>query len=137
MKGGSLLLVVLRPRRMGRRDRRSERHKRYQMRLARLLRQHGYVSVATEKRMPYYLSLANGKILKIRYRLDIYGRKASRRIGIEIDGYMGHKSKRAVDMDGLRTRRLSEAYELDRIYRFTFSQLAHWTNQEIAEEMRL
>jgi hypothetical protein len=87
--------------------------------------------------MPYYLSLPNGQVLKIRYRLDIYGRKASRRIGIEIDGYMGHKSKRAVDMDGLRTRRLSEAYELEGIFRFTFSQLSHWTDQEIAEEMRL
>jgi hypothetical protein len=124
------------PRRMSR-DRRSERHKRYQVRLAGILREHGYVSVATEKRMPYYLSLSNGQVLKIRYRLDIYGRKDSRRIGIEIDGYMGHKSKRAVDMDGLRTRRLSETYELEKIYRFTFSQLAQWTDKEIAEEMRL
>lgn len=119
------------------RDRRSDRHKRYQIRLAGLLKQYGYQSVATEKGMPYYLSLHNGQVLKIRYRLDVYGRKGDRRLGIEIDGYMGHKSRRAIEMDGLRTRRLREAYELERIYRFTFKQLASWTDQEIAEEMRL
>jgi hypothetical protein len=107
------------------------------MLLAHLLRQHGFLNVSTEKRVPYYLSLGNGKILKIKYRLDVYGRKGDRRIGIEIDGYMGHKSKRAIEMDGLRTRRLKEAYRLQRIYRFTFAQFANWTEQEIAEEMSL
>lgn len=123
--------------RRSRRDRRSDRHKRYQVRLANILKQCGFQSVATEKRLPYYLQLYNGQVLKIKYRLDVYGRKNNRRIGIEVDGYLGHKSQRAVQMDGLRTRRLSEAYELERVYRFTFSQLATWTDQEIAEEMRL
>jgi hypothetical protein len=107
------------------------------MRLANLLRYYGFQSVATEKSLPYYLQLRNGQNLKIKYRLDVYGRKGTRRIGIEVDGYMGHKSQRAIDMDGLRTRRLKEAYELQRIYRFTFAQLASWTDEEIAEEMSL
>jgi hypothetical protein len=124
------------PRRMSR-DRRSERHKRYQIRLAGILKKCGYQSVATEKGLPYYLSLHNGQVLKIRYRLDVYGRKGTRKIGAEIDGYMGHRSQRAIEMDGLRTRRLKEAYELENIYRFTFKQLAQWTDKEIAEEMRL
>jgi hypothetical protein len=119
------------------RDRRSDRHKRYQAKLAGILREYGFQSVATEKGLPYYLPLRNGQVIKIRYRVDVYGRKGNRRLAIEIDGYMGHKSQRAVQMDGLRTRRLSEAYELERVYRFTFSQLAQWTEKEIAEEMRL
>lgn len=125
------------PRRISKRDRRSERHKRYQIRLASLLRQYGYQSIAIEKQLPYYLPLRGNQILKIKYRLDLYGRKDNRRIGIEVDGYMGHKTKHAVEMDGLRTRRLCEAYELARIYRFTFAQLASWTDKEIAEEMNL
>lgn len=124
-------------RRITGRDRRSDRHIRYQMRLASLLRQHGFLSVSIEKRLPYYLPLGNGQVLKIKYRLDVYGRKGTRRIGIEVDGYMGHRTKRAIEMDGLRTRRLKEAYELQRIYRFTFAQLANWTDKEIAEEMSL
>lgn len=124
-------------RRMISRDKRSDRHIRYQSRLASLLRHHGFQSVATEKSLPYYLFLRNGQSIKIKYRLDVYGRKGDRRIGIEVDGYMGHKSKRAIDMDGLRTRRLKEAYELQRIYRFTFAQLADWSDEEIAEEMNL
>lgn len=119
------------------RDHRSDRHIRYQMRLAGILREHGFQSVATEKGLPYYLPLRNSQTLKIKYRLDVYGRKGDRRIGIEVDGYMGHKSRHAIQMDGLRTRRLREAYELEKIHRFTFSQLSHWTDQEIAEEMRL
>ena len=124
------------PRRIGR-DRRSPRHKRYQTRLANILTQRGFQSVAIEKGLPYYLSLGSGQVLKIRYRVDVYGRRGDRRIGIEVDGFMGHKSARAIQMDGLRTRRLSEAYGLERVYRFTFSQLSHWTDQEIAEEMKL
>jgi len=124
-------------RRITHRDRRSDRHIRYQMRMASLLRQYGFLSVSTEKRLPYYLPLGNGQVLKIKYRLDVYGRKGTRRIGVEIDGYMGHKSQRAIEMDGLRTRRLKESYELQRIYRFTFAQLASWTDKEIAEEMNL
>jgi hypothetical protein len=130
------MLVIKSPRRIGR-DRRSPRHIRYQDRLAGILIQHGYISVTTEKNLPYYLSLRDGQVLKIRYRLDVYGRHGTRRIGIEVDGYMGHKSQRSIDMDGLRTRRLCETYELERIYRFTFKQLAAWTDEEIAEEMRL
>lgn len=107
------------------------------MRLARILREHGYKYVKTEKRVPYYLPLREGKVLKIRYRLDVFGRKGNRRIGIEVDGFMGHKSQRAIAMDGLRTSRLREAYEIERIYRFTFKQLAAWTDKEIAEEMSL
>lgn len=119
------------------RDRRSNRHKRYQNQLAGILRKHGFQSVATEKGLPYYLSLPKGETLKIRYRVDVYGRKRGRRIAIEVDGFMGHKTKHAIEMDGLRTRRLCETYELERIYRFTFKQLAKWTDKEIAEEMKL
>jgi len=128
--------LIKSPRRMSR-DRRSPRHIRYQERLANILRKHDYDSVAIEKGLPYYLPLHSGQILKIHYRLDVYGRRGTRRIGIEIDGYMGHKSQHATAMDGLRTKRLCETYELEKIYRFTFKQLASWTDEEIAEEMRL
>ena len=107
------------------------------MRLAHILSQCECKSVKIEKRMPYYLPLRDGKILKIRYRLDVYARKGKRRIGVEVDGFMGHKSERAIRMDKLRTIRLREAYRLERIYRFTFKQLANWTDKEIAAEMKL
>ena len=130
------MLILKTPRRITR-DKRSERHKRYQVRLACLLRKYGFQFVSIEKRLPYYLPLRNGQVLKIKYRVDVYGRKDSRRIAIEVDGYMGHKTQHAVEMDGLRTRRLKEAYGLEKVYRFTFKQLASWTDKEIAEEMRL
>lgn len=107
------------------------------MRLAHLLTEYGYNPVQTEKPMPYYLPLDDGKRLRVRYRVDVYGFKEDRSIAIEIDGYMGHKSHRAYEMDGLRTRRIQEAYGPIDIYRFTFGQLAHWSEQEIAEELRL
>jgi hypothetical protein len=118
-------------------DKRSERHKRYQTRLANILRQCGFKSVKVEHRLPYYLPLRNGEKLKIRYRVDVYGKKRDRVIAIEVDGFMGHKSWRAHAMDELRTRRLQEAYAPIEIYRFTFKQLATWTDEEIAEEMNL
>ena len=134
MKVG-LLALNRTPRRIN--DRRSDRHKRYQVRLANLLKLYGFESVSTEKGVPYYLSLHNGQVLKIRYRLDVYGRRGCRRIGIEVDGFMGHKSQHANQMDALRTRRLCEEYELEQIYRFTFRQLASWSDEELAQEMRL
>ncbi len=87
--------------------------------------------------MPYYLPLYDGKILKIPYRIDVYGRNGIRKIAVEIDGFMGHKSKRACEMDALRTRRICEKYEPIQLYRFTFKQLANWTDEEIAQEMKL
>jgi hypothetical protein len=105
--------------------------------LACILGKHGFQSISTEKRLPYYLPLRSGKVLKIKYRVDVYGRKDDRRVAIEVDGYLGHKTKHSVEMDGLRTRRLKEAYGLEKVFRFTFKQLAAWTDKEIAEEMSL
>ena len=122
------------------RDKRSERHIRYQNRLANLLREHGFVNVKIEAPMPYTLPLPNGRALKIRYRVDCYGRKGNRRIALEIDGYVGHKTKRSFEMDGLRRRRIQETYGPIEFYRFTFKQLGgadKWTSEEIAQEMTL
>jgi hypothetical protein len=107
--------------------------------MANLLRKYGYVNIKIEKRMPYYLPAhgQEGKIIKIRYRLDVYGRRGNRRIAIEIDGFMGHKSQRAIKMDGLRSKRIQEKYGPIEIYRHTFQRLAKWTDEEIAQEMRL
>ena len=107
------------------------------MRMAHLLSEYSYEPVQVEKPMPYYLPLDDGKRLKIPYRVDVYGYKRDGSIGIEIDGYMGHKSHRAYEMDGLRTRRIQEAYGPITIYHFTFKQLASWTDEEIAQEMML
>ena len=122
------------------RDNRSDRHIRYQNVLASLLRKYGFVDVKIEAPMPYTLQLPNGRTLKIRYRVDCYGRKGNRRIAVEIDGYMGHKGVRGYAMDGLRSRRIQEAHGPIDIYRFTFRQLGgagKWTSEEIAEEMNL
>ena len=122
------------------RDHRSDRHIRYQNLLASLLRKYGFVDVKIEAPMPYTLQLPNGRTLKIRYRVDCYGRKGDRRIAVEIDGYMGHKGVRGYAMDGLRSRRIQEAHGPIDIYRFTFRQLGgagKWTSEEIAQEMNL
>lgn len=133
----------------GGKDRRSERHIRYQMRLADILAKHGFVYIETEKRFPYYLPTgkfivvdeetgeSQEQIITIPYRLDVTGRRGSRHLAIEVDGYLGHKSRRAYEMDGLRSRRIQEAYGPIDIYRFTFGQLASWTDEEIAQEMNL
>ena len=121
-----------------RRDKRSDRHIRYQNILASLLREYDFVDVEIEKPMPYTLPSYGGRSpIIIRYRLDVYGRNGDRKIAIEIDGYMGHKSRRAYEMDGLRSRRIQETLGPIDVYRFTFSRLANWTREEIAKEMRL
>jgi hypothetical protein len=121
-------------------DNRSDRHIRYQVFLADLLREYGYHHVEIEKPMPYNLPLQDERTLRIRYRLDCYGRDRDRQIAIEIDGYMGHKTKRSFEMDGLRRRRICETYGPIEFYRFTFKQLGgagKWTSEEIAQEMNL
>jgi hypothetical protein len=107
--------------------------------MASILRRCGCLAVGIEKKCPYYLPTgkADGSYIRIRYRVDVVGRKGDRRIAIEVDGYVGHKSERAIRMDKLRTRRLCEKYGFEKVYRFTFKQLAAWTDQEVAEEMHL
>jgi hypothetical protein len=94
--------------------------------------------VEIEKRMPTSITDSKGRSIKLRYRLDVYGDRANRRIGIEIDGYMGHKSRLALALDELRIRRIQEKYGKNiEFHRITFSRLAHWSDKEIAEEMKL
>lgn len=71
--------------------------------------------------------------------VDVHGSLGlCREINVEVDGYEGHKTRRAYDLDLLKKRRIKEAYgQHIETYRFTFKQLASWNNQEIAQEMRL
>lgn len=61
-----------------------------------------------------------------------------RQINVEIDGDIGHKEQHGCNLDKQKVRSIKECYgQHIETYRFTFKQLAKWTDEEIAEEMRL
>ena len=104
------------------------------MRLYQIFRDRGF-EAKVERRCHCYVELGD---FTVKYRTDVFATKGSRQIIAEVDGYKGHKSKLSKTLQTLRLRRIRETYgsEIEE-YRFTLKRLGKWTNQEIAEEMRL
>lgn len=74
----------------------------------------------------------------IHSNVDGDGQPHDREINIEVDGDIGHKERYSCDKDRNKIRSIKECYgEHIETYRFTFKQLAKWTDEEIATEMRL
>lgn len=112
----------------------SPRHLKGKWRLAHIFR-HRDFAVTLEHHLPCYVELG---AFTVRYRADVFATRGERTIIAEVDGYLGHKTKQARSLQDLRLRRIRETYGRNiEEYRFTLGRLAKWTDQEIAEEMRL
>jgi len=113
----------------------SDRHLKQKIRLCKIFRDRGYFATC-ERRLPCFVELG---AFTVRYRADCYATGGGGRIILcEVDGYKGHKSNRARMLQWLRLRRIREQYgEHIEEYRFTLKRLAKWTDEEIAEELRL
>lgn len=116
----------------------SPRHYRYKWRLFQILLRAGCWPVGLECRYPCKV---DGFARPKRHAVDIHGSlggEGCREINVEVDGYEGHKTTRAFNLDKLKARRIRENYGKHiETYHFTFARLARWTDQEIAEEMHL
>jgi hypothetical protein len=125
----------------------SERHYRYKWRLYKILTLCGCYPCGLEREYPY-TNEEDPAGRDREYRVDVSGylhwfhesgsKPEYRQINVEIDGTIGHKEKHGCDLDKLKIRSIKERYgKYIETYRFTFKQLADWTDEEIAEEMRL
>ena len=112
----------------------SERHLRYKSRVANILRRHGYtvfgdhddeISIqCSPDAPPYYL--------------DICAVSGQRIIIVEIDGYIGHKSRRGILYDMHRTNEIKQKLNgKPEVYRFAFWQLKDASDELIAEELQI
>jgi hypothetical protein len=125
----------------------SQRHYRYKWKLFKILTLCGCYPVGLERKYPCTIEGDQpGRHRK--YRVDVSGclywngvvhsERCDRQINVEIDGPFGHTTTRAYNLDKQKTRSIKDCYgQHIETYRFTFGQLAHWTDEEIAEEMRL
>jgi hypothetical protein len=114
----------------------SERHYKQKIRISKIFVRHGWTATV-EKRLPYLL-VGLRETFRIRYRADIFAVKGDRKIICEVDGYKGHKSSQAKNLQTLRLRRIREKYGSGiEEYRFTLQRLSKWNDKEIAEEMEL
>jgi len=112
----------------------SERHIRYKSRMALLLRRHGYtvfgdhddeIPVQCDPNSPPYF-------------IDICAISGQRILCIEIDGYKGHNSRRAIFRDKHRTAAItSKLNGKPEFYRFQFFQLKDMDDETIAEELKI
>lgn len=104
------------------------------MRLYQIFRDRGF-KATVERRCHCYVELGD---FTVKYRADVFATNGVRTILAEVDGYKGHKTKQAKALQSLRLRRIRETYgrEIEE-YRFSLKRLSAWSDQEIAEEMRL
>lgn len=71
------------------------------------------------------------------YFVDIAASNNERVIIVEIDGYKGHKSRRAIFKDLYRATEIKAMVKYAEFYRFAFWQLKGTSSEVIAEELKL
>lgn len=110
----------------------SDRHQRYKRKVADILRCHGYTVFGDrDDEIPVEREWPNPP-----YYLDLYAIRGPRILAIEIDGYKGHKSKRAILKDKNRLDYIKEKLKAE-CYRFAFFQLTDMSDELIEEELGL
>jgi len=111
----------------------SDRHLRYKRKVADVLRSKGFtvfgdsddeVVIHRDEHSPPYF-------------IDVCGCSDTRIIAIEIDGYVGHASRRRILRDKHRTDEIKRLINNIEIYRFAFWQLKGMDNETIALELGL
>lgn len=69
--------------------------------------------------------------------IDIVAIHNERVFAVEIDGYKGHASKRAIQKDKTRFSEIKDSIKDVECYRFAFWQLKGTSDELIAQELRL
>lgn len=111
----------------------SERHLRYKRKVADVLRDRGFTVFGdTDDEVVIHRG-----ITKTPYYVDVCGCSSTRIIAIEIDGYVGHASRRRILRDKHRTDEIKRLINNIEIYRFAFWQLKGMDNETIALELGL
>lgn len=125
----------------------SPRHYRYKWRIFKILTLCGCHPAGLERAYPCRIQQDQTGRDRA-YRVDVSGclylvhdhvsEFWHREINIEVDGEIGHKEQHGCNLDKQKVRSIKECYGSHiETYRFTFKQLARWTDEEIAEEMHL
>ena len=110
----------------------SDRHKRAKRQVADVLRSKGF-EVYGDKDNEFAIIRPEGQGA---YYLDVYAFNSKRGIVVEIDGYKGHRTKRAILKDTHRANWIKKMLRVE-LYRFNFSQLKDMDNDTIANEMQI
>ena len=111
----------------------SDRHKRYKRKVANVLRSYGYrVAGDNEDEFAVFRSGDSPP-----YFIDLCASNSKRVIAIEIDGYVGHKSRRRILHDMHRTNELKTLIKDLEVFRFAFFQLKGMDDGTIAEELQI
>jgi hypothetical protein len=111
----------------------SERHKQYKRKVANVLRQYGY-KVAGDHDDEF--SLVHDAD-SWPFSCDLIAASDTRVIVVEIDGYRGHSSHRAILKDKHRFDSIKRALYSAECYRFAFFQLKNTDDKLIAQELGL
>lgn len=113
----------------------SQRHKRYKQRVARILRSSGYL-VAGDGEVDDEFCVFRSADLPP-YYLDLCASNGKRVLAVEIDGYRGHKTRRASVKDMWRTADIKSLVKDIEVFRFAFWQLKGMDDATIAEELQI
>jgi hypothetical protein len=111
----------------------SERHLRYKRKVANVLRDRGFTVFGDSDDE---VIIHRGKSSPP-YYVDVCGCSDTRIIAVEIDGYVGHASRRRILRDKHRTDEIKRLINNIEIYRFAFWQLKGMDNETIALELGL
>jgi hypothetical protein len=112
----------------------SDRHLAYKRKVADLCRRHGYTVFGDhDDEIPITCDADSPP-----YYLDICAVSGQRILCIEIDGYKGHSSRRAIFRDKHRTIAIAKALNgKPEFYRFQFFQLKDMDDGTIAQELQI
>ena len=111
----------------------SERHLRYKRKVANVLRDRGFTVFGDSDDE---VIIHRGKSSPP-YYVDVCGCSDTRIIAVEIDGYVGHASRRRILRDKHRTNEIKRLINNIEIYRLAFWQLKGMDNETIALELGL
>lgn len=114
----------------------SERHRRAKKQMANLLRLNG-ATVTGDNDDELKIIRPDNKLPR---SIDLCARLGPRIIFIEVDGFTGHKTKRAIAKDKARTAEITSLVPHSELYRFAFFQLTPWndsTKNAVLEEMSI
>lgn len=110
----------------------SDRHKRYKGKVANILRRYGYTVFGdTDDEIA-----VRREAFEAPYYVDVCACNSQRILIVEIDGYKGHKTRRAILKDTHRANYIKQVLKCD-LYRFAFFQLTGVSDDLIAEELGL
>lgn len=116
----------------------SEMHRRYKRKMANLLRDWGYTvfgdSEDDEVEVRRDRTELDGNTPP--YYVDVCAVNSSRIVCVEIDGYKGHRTRRAILKDKHRFDYIAKILGAD-VYRFAFYQLMGMDRKTIEEELEL